>query len=94
MRSATLFLLTLCLGASTASAQEVNLRNANVFYTIPEVRVQKPGVALEILRSYNSRSNIQGVFGYGWVTNLDIVCQEGPDGSILVTDSDGIIHCG
>jgi YD repeat-containing protein len=91
MRSAILFLLSLGLSLPTASAQDVNLRNANLFYTLPEVRVQKPGVALEILRSYNSRSNIQGVFGYGWVTNLDIVCQEGPDGSILITDSDGYV---
>jgi YD repeat-containing protein len=91
MRFAILFLLSLGFSIPSASAQDVNLRNANLFYTVPEVRVQKPGVALEILRSYNSRSNIQGVFGYGWVTNLDIVCQEGPDGSILVTDSDGYV---
>ena len=95
MRSALLCLLGLpalfVAGASPASGQEVNLRNANVYYSTPEVRVQKPGVPLEILRNYNSRSNIQGVFGYGWVTNLDIVCQEGPDGSILITDSDGFV---
>jgi YD repeat-containing protein len=91
MRSAILFLLSLGVCVPSASAQDVNLRNANLFYTLPEVRVQKPGVALEIIRNYNSRSNVQGVFGYGWASNLDIVCQEGPDGSILVTDSDGYV---
>ena len=91
MRLAILSMLVIGASIPQAQAQEVNLRNANLYYSIPEVRVQKPGIPLEITRTYNSRSNIEGVFGYGWVTNLDIVCQEGPDGSILVTDSDGFV---
>ena len=91
VRLAIVSFFGLSLGLSSAEAQEVNLRNANLYYSIPEVKVQKPGIPLEISRNYNSRSNAQGVFGYGWVTNLDIVCQEGPDGSILVTDSDGFV---
>ncbi len=87
---AFLFGLSMLLG-SPVIAQEVNLRNANLFYSHDDMLVQKPGVALEISRTYNSRSNVEGAFGYGWTTNLDIVCQEGPDGSVLVTDSDGFI---
>ena len=83
--SALLFLSPL------ASAQDVNLRNANLVVKEHDVRVQKPGVPIELERNYNSRSNAVGYFGYGWSTNLDIVCEEGPDGSILVTDADGYI---
>ena len=85
----TLFLAALLWG--DARAQEVNLRNANLYYEVEDVRVQKPGVSLELIRSYNSRTNRVGYFGYGWSTNLDISCEEAPDGSILVTDSDGFI---
>ena len=87
---ATLFCLSLSL-SNESMAQEVNLRNANFFYQTSDLRIQKPGEALDISRSYNSRSNTVGSFGYGWSTGLDIVAQDGPDGSILVTDSDGYI---
>jgi YD repeat-containing protein len=72
-------------------AQEVNLRNANLYVAHADVRVQRMGVPLEIVRVYNSRSNVNGRFGYGWTTNLDIVAFPAPDGSILVSDSDGFI---
>jgi len=91
---ARVFLLTACATlwlSGAARAQEVNLRNANLYLEHDDVRVQKPGISLELLRVYNSRSNYRGHFGYGWTTNLDILCQEGPDGSVLVTDSDGFI---
>ena len=78
-------------GGGPVLAQDVNLRNANFFYVQEDIRVQKPGIALELTRTYNSRSNHHGFFGYGWSSNLDIVCQEGPDGSILITDSDGFV---
>lgn len=84
-------IIALLLLAWPAAAQEVNLRNANLYHEAHDVRVQKPGVALELKRVYNSRSNLKGYFGYGWSTNLDILCQEGPDGSVLVTDADGFI---
>ncbi|MEE2752301.1 MAG: DUF6531 domain-containing protein [Myxococcota bacterium] len=84
-------ILVAVLAAGPVSAQEVNLRNANLFYAQEDLRVQRPGVTLEIVRTYNSRSNAQGSFGHGWSTNLDIICQEGPDGSILVTDADGFM---
>jgi hypothetical protein len=85
-----LFCLSLSL-SNESMAQEVNLRNANFYYQTSDLRIQKPGEALDISRSYNSRSNTVGSFGYGWSTGLDIVAQDGPDGSILVTDSDGYI---
>jgi len=91
MRISPLLILVAVFTAGPVSAQEVNLRNANLYYEQEDLRVQRPGVTLEIVRTYNSRSNAQGKFGHGWSTNLDIICQEGPDGSILVTDSDGFV---
>jgi len=88
---ALLTLVLLLLISAPSAAQEVNYRNANLYVESDDVKVQKPGVPLELKRVYNSRSNIQGYFGHGWSTNLDIICQEGPDGSVLVTDSDGFI---
>ena len=89
-KTATLFCLALSFPIET-KAQEVNLRNANFYYQTSDLRIQKPGEALDISRSYNSRSNTIGSFGYGWSTGLDTVAQDGPDGSILITDSDGYI---
>jgi|GEM_PF-1516215 len=90
--SLSAILLSLSLAISgEAGAQEVNLRNANFYYQTSDLRIQKPGEPLDISRSYNSRSNTVGAFGYGWSTGLDVLAQDGPDGSILVTDSDGYI---
>ena len=88
---ALLLIIALLLHTPPAAAQEVNLRNANLYYEAHDVRVQRPGAALELQRVYNSRSNLVGYFGYGWSTNLDVLCQEGPDGSVLITDADGFI---
>lgn len=84
-------LLWLWMLFGVVQAQEVNLRNANLYLEHPDVRVQRAGVPLEMVRVYNSRSNVNGRFGYGWTTNLDIVAFPAPDGSILVSDSDGFI---
>ncbi len=85
-----LALLLLALPGS-ARAQEVNLRNANLYVEHADLKLQRPGIPLELVRYYNSRSAERGAFGFGWSTNLDIVCQPGPDGSILVTDADGFV---
>ena len=85
-------LLPLLLAGSLvtpASAQEINLRNANLYYAVDDVRVQLPGIPLELQRVYNSRHNYNGYFGFGWTTNLDIRSQDAPDGAVVVTDSDG-----
>ncbi len=84
-------LLWLWVWLGAGWAQEVNLRNANLYVEHSDVRVQRAGVPLEIHRVYNSRSNVDGRFGYGWTTNLDIVAFPAPDGSLLVSDADGFI---
>lgn len=79
------------LTALPAAAQEINLRNANFYLEHTDLKVQKPGAPLEMTRAYNSRSNENGLFGWGWVTHYDSVVRVHADGSILAVDHDGFI---
>jgi len=76
---------------SGAEAQEINLRNANFHIAHADLKVQKPGAALELERNYSSRSNEQGLFGYGWSTPYDVAVSTHADGSLLVVDDDGFV---
>jgi YD repeat-containing protein len=87
----TSLLLALGLSLSTANAQEINLRNANFHLEHADVRVQKPGAALELVRHYNSRATEDGLFGFGWSNPYDVMVSTHADGTLLVVDSDGFV---
>ena len=87
----TLSLVVLALLAADADAQEINLRNANFHVEHADVRVQKPGAALELVRHYNSRSTEDGLFGFGWSNPYDVMVSTHADGTLLVVDSDGFV---
>jgi len=84
-------LLALALLPHLAKAQEINLRNANFHVEQADMRVQKPGAPLELVRHYNSRSNDDGLFGYGWSNPYDVTVSTHADGSLIVVDSDGFV---
>ncbi len=86
-----LFLIALGLLANLADAQEINLRNANFHLEHADVRVQKPGAALELVRHYNSRATEDGLFGFGWSNPYDVMVSTHADGTLLVVDSDGFV---
>ena len=72
-----------------AEAQTINLRNANFMLVSQDLRLQKPGLSLDITRTYNSRSLREGLFGFGWSTRFDTKLYIHADGSLLVEDGDG-----
>ena len=74
-----------------ASGQEINLRNANFYLAQEDLKIQKPGASLEMVRTYNSRSTSDGIFGFGWSTPFDVSIQVHADGSLVLVDADGFV---
>lgn len=73
----------LCMGG-------VNPRNGNFFITYEDIAPTPAGVhALEIRRTYNSKSARQGWLGYGWSTLFETYLVVLPDGSGLVRENGG-----
>ena len=85
-----LFCALLAVGdLGVASAQSINLRNANFMLVSEDLRLQKPGLSLDLTRTYNSRSLREGLFGFGWSTRFDTKLFIHADGTLLVEDGDG-----
>ena len=50
----------------------VNVNNGNFHVAFLDLQVRNGGLGIEIIRTYNSRSNfIRGLFGVGWSSELD-----------------------
>ena len=67
----------------------VDMRSAGYSKTFMDYKSKGPGFVLEIKRSYNSRSLFNGLFGFGWCSNLETRLSVLPDGSIKVTECGG-----
>ena len=64
----TLFMLTLYPLSSWAV---VDMKNANFADTWFDLIAPGTGFDLRVTRTYNSRSVFNGIFGYGWCSNLE-----------------------
>ena len=83
-------LLTLIgLSFPALSLAIVDMRSAGYSKTFVDYKSKGTGFALEIKRSYDSRSLFNGLFGYGWCSNLETRTSVLPDGSIKVTECGG-----
>lgn len=69
----------------------VNAKNANLFLPLVDVVIPGPGFDLRIARAYNSRSNRESAFGYGWSFNYDVHVERGAHGELKVVDADGFV---
>ncbi|MBT8764221.1 hypothetical protein KFV02_09780, partial [Desulfohalobiaceae bacterium Ax17] len=63
----------------------VNVANGNLFYS----RQVSPNPKLPLTLNYNSRSNRQSRFGFGWNDSADIRLVRKTDGTIILIDADG-----
>lgn len=54
-----------------AVGRPVNVTNGNMYLQQTDYRLPGVGDGLEITRTYNSRMQRAGIFGYGWSTTLD-----------------------
>jgi RHS repeat-associated protein len=66
----------------------VNLKNGNLYYPVVDVSIPCLGFPLEVKRSYNSRSQYKGIFGFGWSSNLDLKA-EVKENHIAIFEEDG-----
>jgi hypothetical protein len=67
----------------------VNLNNGNFSVSFVDFSFFSDPLDLGLSRTYNSRSNYEGLFGYGWSSNLDTYLEFLPDGSILLREAGG-----
>ena len=76
--------------AERASAL-VAITNGNYFTGFIDVNFPSPGsnVPLKIERTYNSRSQYDGMFGYGWGTEFESFLITSADGSVVIQESGG-----
>jgi RHS repeat-associated protein len=76
----------------TTVASNVNTYNGNYYLQDTDVSISGRGPGLSVERAYNSRSNKSGIFGYGWISNLEQSLSMDSSGPVAYTDADGTTH--
>jgi YD repeat-containing protein len=64
----------------------VDMKNGNYNDTWIDMLLPSSGFALQVTRTYNSRSNFIGLFGHGWCTDFETVLHVLPEGQIEVVE--------
>lgn len=69
----------------------VSLGNGNYFVGFTDVEHPAPlnSFQLKVQRTYNSRSQFDGIFGYGWGSDYEAFLIPSPDGSVVIQESGG-----
>lgn len=67
----------------------VDTRSAGYSKTFLDFKSEGPGYSLEVRRTYNSRSLYNGLFGFGWCSNLETRLSVLPDNSVKVVECGG-----
>lgn len=93
MKLKSLFFASLAVStllAHQASAL-VAIGNGNYFIAFADLEHEAPvnSFQLKIQRSYNSRSQFDGLFGYGWGSDYEAFLLPSADGSIVIQESGG-----
>lgn len=74
---------------SPAAFAHVAPGNGNYFVSFTDIEHDAPPTAfmLKVQRTYNSRSQFGGLFGYGWGTDYEAYLIPGADGSVVIQES-------
>jgi hypothetical protein len=56
----------------TTAGSNVNTYNGNFYTQDTDFTIDGRGLPITVNRTYNSRSNESGIFGFGWSSNFDI----------------------
>lgn len=83
----TLLLSFIILQNSNASVA-VNMKNGSLILHDSEIQQTKSGFALNVQRTYRSRSLFRGFFGQGWCSALDLKIQFASKGELQIADCD------
>jgi len=67
----------------------VDTKNANYTKTFRDISLSTQGLALMVERTYNSRSLYNGMFGFGWCSNIETKLTVLPDETIKVVECGG-----
>lgn len=79
-----LFVFTFLL--STPAFALVDMRNANYSDSWTDIEVPGAGFPLKMLRAYNSRSLYNGIFGFGWCSDIETSLEVTPESGVKVTE--------
>ncbi len=71
---------------SSISYGIVDMRNANYSGTWVDLDLGEAGYNLKISRTYNSRALFNGVFGFGWCSDIETKLNITPDGNLKLTE--------
>jgi YD repeat-containing protein len=82
-------LSVLLLLASVQAHALVDMKNANYSNTWVDMDVPGSGYAMKIVRTYNSRSLFNGMFGFGWCSDFETAMTKTPEGNIKVKECGG-----
>jgi len=67
----------------------VDTKNANYTKTFRDISLSTQGLALMVERTYNSRSLYNGMFGFGWCSNLETRLDVLPDNTLMLVECGG-----
>jgi len=77
----------------TNTEDGVNPTNGNLVYQEIDLQIPGRGPEVNLTRTYNSRkSSFKGLFGYGWITNLEATLVDSGSGPITLIDEDNTRH--
>jgi YD repeat-containing protein len=77
---------------STTQSDPVNLSSGNMYRSATDLSVVARGIPVALSRTYNSRSAVNGPFGYGWTFNYGETLTPNGDGSVVYREADGTEH--
>lgn len=80
------FSIVLSLFISLQTYAMVDMQNANFSDTWADVDLQSGGFDLKIIRTYNSRTLYNGIFGFGWCSNFETSLTILPDNRVKRTE--------
>jgi YD repeat-containing protein len=81
-----LIVTTFLLALSTSALAVVDLRNGNYSEHFTDINRIGSGFDLKIKRTYNSRTNFNGLFGHGWCTEAETRVELMPNDTIKLTE--------
>ncbi len=89
MRSRNLLILISIFIFAFQAQGLIDTKNANYTKTFVDIALPGAGLPLLVERTYNSRSLYNGMFGYGWCSNLETRLEVMPDNTLMVVECGG-----
>jgi YD repeat-containing protein len=83
---ATLLVALTCQLVSQPAQALVDMKEANLNESFLDVIVQGAAYPLRVQRYYNSRSTFNGIFGFGWCSDVETNVEKTPEGGIKIQE--------